>query len=338
LSPAACVGADYGFWRETRRRATLPDCAPAKIIFSAGMRPETRLPQAGRPWVRRSWLQYGVVGLLFVAVFVTMLRGWNELSGYQLLALGLWMLATLGGGLCWLMITRAFGLRLPPGPALRVYCTSNLGKYLPGKVLHVFARVYLVQQHGVSLAVGTTSTMLDALLYIAAGLVLSIFALPTVLGGSQPGMVAGAALAVPFGLVLLHPRVLNAVVAAAGRFIPRLRHVRVDLAYGTILGAFVLYLMLWLVVTATVYTGVRAVAVVSLDKAPILGAIFAFSYVTGLVTPMPAGVGGREAAMAWLFSSFMPFPAAVVATILNRLLQVGAEAVCAGFLSLVARR
>jgi uncharacterized membrane protein YbhN (UPF0104 family) len=302
--------------------------------------------EAGRTAARRSWLSYAVIALLFTVVTITLLRGWNELSGYQwqidrtsvLVALGLWVVTTLGGGVCWLMVTRAFGLRLPPGPALRVYCTSNLGKYLPGKVLHVFARVYLVQQQGASLAIGTTSTMLDALLYIAAGLLLSVFALPTALGGYQPGMLAAAGLAVPLGFVLLHPRVLNAFLVAAGRFIPRLRNIRINLGYGTILGAFLLYLMLWLVVTATVYAGVRSVALVTPDKAPLLGAIFAFSYVTGLVTPMPAGVGGREAAMAWLFSSFMPLPAAVVATVLNRVLQIGAEAICAGLLSVFVRR
>jgi hypothetical protein len=42
--------------------------------------------------------------------------------------------------------------------------------------------------------------------------------------------------------------------------------------------------------------------------------------------------------MAWLFSSIMPFPAAVVATILNRLLQVGAEALCASVLSVTTGR
>ena len=287
-----------------------------------------------------------MLGLLVAAVALTLVRGWNELEGYHwrieyravLAAFGLWILTTLGAAACWLVVTRAFGVRLPVRPALRVFCTSNLGKYLPGKVLHVFARVYLVQQQGVSVAVGTTSAMLDVLLYIAAGLVLSVFALPTALGGYQPSVMVAAALAMLIGFALLHPRALNAVLAFGGRFVPRLRGLRFDLEYHTILGAFLLYLVVWLVVTAAVYTGVRAVAPVSLDKAPIVGAIFAFAYVTGLVTPTPAGVGGREAAMAWLFSSVMPFPAAVVATILNRLLQVGAEALCAAVLSLLARR
>jgi uncharacterized membrane protein YbhN (UPF0104 family) len=295
---------------------------------------------------RRSWLQYAFIGLLFAAVLLALWRGWSQLDdfhwqlnqGAALLALGLWVVATLGAGGCWLVVTRIFGAHLPTGLALRVFCTSNLGKYLPGKVLHVFARVYLLQQQGVPLAVGTTSTVLDVLLYIAAGLVLSVFALPIALGGDDPPVMAIAAVATMLGVALLHPRALNRVLAFAGRFVPRLRGLRIELSYVAILGAFVLYLLLWLVVTAAVYAGVRAVAYVPPASAPLLGAVFAFSYITGLITPTPAGVGGREAAMAWLFTAFMPFPAALVATVLNRLLQVSAEAVCAGLLGLLVRK
>jgi uncharacterized membrane protein YbhN (UPF0104 family) len=317
-------------------------------------RGETTIPVIESPDARplerrRAGLQYALVGLLFCAVAITLVRGWNELSGYEwridqravVVALGLWVLSTLGAAACWLVVTRAFGLRLPIGPALRVYATSNLGKYLPGKVFHVFARVYLVQQQGVPVGVGTTSTVLDVLLYIAAGLVLSVFALPIALislGGYQPGLMAGAGVAVLVGFVLLHPRVLNAVVSWIARFVPRLRGLRFELRYSTILLAFLLYMVQWLLVTAAVYASVRSVSLLSADKAPILGAIFALAYIAGLITPTPAGVGAREAVMIPLFSSFMPLPAAVVAAILNRLLQVLAETFSAGLLSLVVRR
>jgi uncharacterized membrane protein YbhN (UPF0104 family) len=297
---------------------------------------------------RRSWLQLVILGLLFVAVTSALVRGWSELASYQwevnyaaaLLALGLWVVTTLGAGCCWIVVTRAFGVRLPIARALRVFCTSNLGKYLPGKVLHVFARVYLVQQQGVALAVGTTSAMLDVLLYIAAGLVMGIFALPMavgVMGGSQSGVLALSLAAVPIGLLLLHPRSLNTLLTLAARFVPRLRGLHFELRYRAILGAFALYLVQWLLVIAAVYAGVRSVEEVPLHQAPILGAVFALAYVVGLITPTPAGAGGREAVMLTLFQFFMPAPAAVVATLLNRLLQVIAEAICAGLLSALVR-
>lgn len=324
---------------------------PAMDVAPPTATPPTAEPAPAPPrGGRRAWLQYAVIAVLFAAVALTLQRGWSELESYHwsidrravAFALGVWMLTNLGSAVCWLLVTRAFGVRLPIGPALRVFCTSNLGKYLPGKVVHVLARVYLVQQQGVPVAVGTTSAMLDVLLYIGAGVVLSVFALPTAVaaeGGSQTLSLAGSVLAVAAGVLLLHPRALNFALGLGGRFIPRLRGLRFELRYRTILAAFALYLVLWLLVVAAVYAGVRSVfPQIQPTSAPMLGAIFALSYVTGLITPTPAGVGGREAVMIALFPFFMPAPAAVVATILNRLLQVVAEALSAGLLSLTVRR
>jgi uncharacterized membrane protein YbhN (UPF0104 family) len=289
------------------------------------------------------------MAVLFAAVGIALVRGWGELAAQSwqmdqravLGALGLWTLSTVGAAGCWIMVTRAFGLRLPVLRALRVFCTSNLGKYLPGKVLHVFARVYLVQQQGVSVTLGTTSAIMDVLLYIAAGMLVALFALPLAAGATgeaaSPPLLLGALLAVLVGFALLHPRPLNALLSLGGRFSSRLRGLRIELSYPTILSAFLVYVVLWLLVTAAVYASVRAVVDVSPDRAPILGAIFALSYVVGLFTPSPGGLGGREAVMIVLFGFFMPHPAAVVASILNRILQVASEAICAGLLSFAVR-
>ncbi len=298
---------------------------------------------------RRIWLTYACLTFLLVALAVALLRGWRELTDHPweidrlaaIQALGLWSLTNLAAALCWITVTRAFGVRLPIALALRVFSTSNLGKYLPGKVLHVVARVYLVQQQGVSVGVGTTSAMLDVLLYIAAGMVLGLFALPGALPPElrdyQEAVMAGLLVAVLIGFALLHPRSLNAIIRTVGRFVPRLRGLRFELSYGTILAAFVMYILLWLVVTAAVWATVRSITPIAVDRAPILGAIFALSYVAGLFIPTPAGVG-REAVVAWLFSTLMPTPAAVVAAILMRLLQLVSEAIIAGLLSLLVRR
>ena len=69
---------------------------------------------------------------------------------------------------------------------------------------------------------------------------------------------------------------------------------------------------------------------------PTLGAIYALSYLSGLVMPLaPAGLGVREGLMALLLSQLMPVPAAAAASVLVRVLQVAAEGLCAAVFSRV---
>src|SRR5438105_1462444 len=117
-------------------------------------------------------------------------------------------------------MARLFGAPLDWRSGVKVYATSKLGKYLPGKVGHVVARIYLAQERGVPLVVGTTAAVVDIVLYIAAALSCGILALP--LFFPQHGALAavGGGACVLVGLALLHPRVLNKILGTLARRLP----------------------------------------------------------------------------------------------------------------------
>ncbi|MCC7105183.1 MAG: flippase-like domain-containing protein [Chloroflexi bacterium] len=337
--------------------ATLQDIDMDHSPPSAGTT-TIRTGSDGKPRWRRL-AHWAVYLILAVAAVWVLQSGIREIQTYEwqhdlpalALAFGFWMLTTIGAACCWLVVMRTFGIRLPVGHTLKVFCTSNLGKYLPGKVLHVAARLYLVQEAGVAIRTGTSSILLDVLLYIGAGMtfaalalpaalptLISRFGLPVQLGAYWPVVMSIAAIAFLAGLVVLHPRVLNGMLRVVGRKVSRFRGVRMDLAYGTVLRIFSLYLLLWVAMAAAVYTTVRVVYPVEITAAPLLGAVFALAYIVGLVLPTPAGVGPREGIFIALLGAVgVDFAPALVASILARLLQVGAEATCAGALSLLFR-
>lgn len=279
--------------------------------------------------------------LLFVAGAALSLQGgWHQIAEYSwqldgrliALALCLYIVSTLLGNLVWVLLMRSFGAPIEARPALRVYCTSNLGKYLPGKVWHVFARIYLAQQYGAPLARATSGSVTDVLIFVAAGGVISVLAVPSIVGWTvEPALLAllvGAAAAAV--LVVLHPTVLKSVLAVAGRFIPRLRDLHLEIEFGAVLRILALDLVLWGVICAGVYATVHAVFPLSITQAPTLAAIYAVSYTSGLIMPLaPAGLGVREGAFALLLAPIVGVPAAAVSTALIRVLQVAAEAVCA---------
>ena len=290
-----------------------------------------------------------VVLLLFGGLAVALEGGWERLREYEwqfepwavAVSFVVMSLASVWAGFAWWAVARAFGAPIAARPALRIYSTSNLGKYLPGKVWHAFARVYLAQQEGVPLALATTAVVTDIVLYIAAGLLVMVLALPLIASSFavvDGRLVVGVALVgLVVGLALLHPAILNWSFRLAARLMPRRSFPPIEASYATILKIFVLYVILWVLYTTALFVGIRAVYDgVSTAALPTLGAIYALSYLSGLIMPLaPAGLGVREGLMALLLSQLMPVPAAAAASVLVRVLQVAAEGLCAALFSRV---
>lgn len=324
-----------------------PDSRPvSEPAADAPSDPPPRGAGRGRPaGLVSSAVKALVVLLLFGGLAVALEGGWERLGEYQWqfepwavgMALAVMIGANVWAALSWLLLARAFGASLAARPALRIYSTSNLGKYLPGKVWHAFARVYLLQQHGAPLALATTIVVTDIVMYIAAGLLVMLLAFPTIVGSAvdvNGSFLVGVALVgVVVGLALLHPAALNWGFRIAQRLMKR-PFPPIEVSYATILKIFVSYVVLWVLNTVGFWAAIQAVHPISATALPTLGAIYATSYLSGLIVPLaPAGLGVREGLAALLLSQLIPVPAAAVASVLVRVLQVVSEGVCAAAFS-----
>lgn len=306
---------------------------------------DTPPPGHGRG-IGRSILRALVVVLLFGGLVLALRGSWEQLRDWEwqldpwaIGAAFLMMIATsVWAAISWLLVARAFGARLAVWPALRIYSTSNLGKYLPGKVLHAFARVYLTQQEGVPLSLATTAVVTDVVLYIASAALFMVLALPTLVDAvadvNGPLVIGVALVGVVIGLALLHPAALNAGFRVAQRLMPRRSFPPIEVSYWTILRIFPLYVIIWALNTGGLFFAVQAVSEISIAALPTLGAVYALSYLAGLFMPLaPGGLGVREGLMALLLAQLMPVPAAAAASVLVRVVQVAAEGLCAAVFS-----
>jgi uncharacterized membrane protein YbhN (UPF0104 family) len=178
--------------------------------------------------------------------------------------------------------------------------------------------------------------VIDVLIFVAAGCVVSVLALPTLLGWSieLPLLVGLMIVAAAIIGALLHPSILNTMFSLGGRSVSKLRDVRLEVGFSSILQIFALDLLLWGVICSGVYAAVHSVAPVPIGHAPTLAAIYAVSYTSGLLMPLaPAGLGVREGATIFFLAPLVGAPAAVVSTALIRVLQVLAESLCAAAFS-----
>lgn len=162
------------------------------------------------------WVIFGGA-LFFLAQAVR--RHWAEVAqiriaaaGWGLLAIALLitLLAHIWTGWVWGWILGDLGQPVPPLWATRTYLKTNIAKYLPGNVWHLYGRVVASQERGIPFGAATLSVLLEPLLMAAAALMLGLVGIRQANWGLQ-------ALSLAIALAGVHPRVLNPVLGVLRR-------------------------------------------------------------------------------------------------------------------------
>ncbi|MEE6305795.1 lysylphosphatidylglycerol synthase domain-containing protein [Plantactinospora veratri] len=282
----------------------------------------------GRWRLARGAAQVTVTGAFLGLVGWSVARRWpevpavlGELSPPGLLLAGLAAaVAGLCGCLAWRAILTDFGVDLPLRGAARIFFVGQLAKYLPGKVWPILVQARLGRAYGVPGRASAVAALLAMLVTLGTGLLLAAAALP-LLGDRAVADYWWVLLAVPPALLVLWPPLVNRILAALLRLARREPMPRPLSARG-IGGAVGWSLATWLGYGAHLWL---LLADIGAGGGPdlLLRSIGAFagSWSVGfLLAVAPAGVGPREVALPLLLGPTVAGPAALVATVLSRLL------------------
>jgi uncharacterized membrane protein YbhN (UPF0104 family) len=294
--------------------------------------------------LRRSrWV--GPVALLLVAGFWALFLGrqlralaqyaWRFDPASLAIALGFAALYHLTLAFCWSWLLRRMGGGLPYRQALRVWQSSMLARYVPGNVWHILSRMALAERLGTPPArVLASSTLEQALNVIGAlalaGLTFPFWGLPAT---DQFWLLA----LVPLGLLALHPRLAGGALAWAAR-----RFNRPQLAwryrYREILLATAGYMLAMAWVGLALYATLSGLAHVTPAQLPLYIGTGALAWAVGYLSFLtPSGLGVREGMLVLILSQVMPVPAAVVGSLLYRLVVTLAELAMAGVTAVAGR-
>lgn len=287
---------------------------------------------------RRLWLAAQVVIALVIVLFLYRYgaRNWTEIRhagaaldihpGPLATAAGIILLtyAMLIGA--WDAVLRGWGERLPYRDAARIWCLSNLARYLPGRVWQIAGMAAMSQQAGISPWAAAGSAIVVQFLAIATGALVTVsfaprFGHPLLIVGAGLMTAAGAAaLAWPAGASALS-RLLRRVT---GRTV-ELRAVRP----GPLLLSALITAVAWVLYGLALALCVRGLTGRDIDLGGAIG-VFTGSYVAGLVNVFTfAGLGTRELILVnWLTGPIGP-AAAIVVTAGSRLLMTATEILAA---------
>lgn len=222
----------------------------------------------------------------------------------------------------WRLLVRSMGSRLSISAAAKIILIGNLGKYVPGVVSSVVAPMELARTYRVPRARSASSLALNLLMTLVTGLLAAIVTLPFV-AGSLPYW--WALLVVPVLLVLLHPRVLNAIIGLVLR-IARQPALEQPLTVSALVRP-----MAWSV-ASWVFNGLQIwILAVRLGAPPgrtallAIGA-YAFAWSVGfLIVFAPAGAGVRDVLLFALLRPVLGSADATAVVVASRLITILAD-------------
>lgn len=276
---------------------------------------------------------------LLVVFFVRYLRGtdWSqlarlELSPWYLLAAVPFSLGSrLLQPVAWSVLIRGYGDQPPTYPQItRVYATSWLGRYIPGKLAWIGAKIFFGREYGVRASTLAATSIAEAVLHLTTALALA-FLLIGLWGDTLVladdlwvlAMVAMAGMA-----ILLAPPVFNRITSWAGSLVKQAAMASVGrVSVTTLLVSGALYMLIHAMSGPSIYFALKAIyPSVAATLIPELTAAVLIAGTLGtLALIAPAGLGVREGILIVLFSLLMPRSVAVAAALVLRLWSIAMD-------------
>jgi len=246
---------------------------------------------------------------------------------YIALSFAAFLLMTLFWGVMWHVATLVVGVGLPVKRALAAYFTSQLGKFLPGKVWMMAARFAIYHSELSDAPRVSVVVLLEAALHLGGQLLLLVALAMFYRQGEYGTLRIVATLILIMLIAASHPKILQFALNTVMRILKR-PSVELQLRYSQILLLYVGY--------AIDYSfGVLGLFLLYKAFAPLQSSLLlplAFSCIISgvggmLVIFVPAGLGVREGLMYGILVQFIPQHMAALMPIASRFLTGLAQAV-----------
>lgn len=239
------------------------------------------------------------------------------------------------GTASWQTLLADLGPGVGRATGARIYFTSFLSKFVPGRVWGLMTHIQMGRAAGVAGPVMVTVFLLNLVVSVLTGLALGMIAAPAVLGGRAWWLIAPALV---LGGWVARPGMLGRLAVTAARLTRR----KPPAAFATDRGmrrAIGLAAASWLV--SGLHLWAIAVLLGADPWAALLLCVGGFALATSvssLALFLPDGWGAREALLTAGLSTVLPWQAAAAAAIASRLVCTVSEVLVAGTVLLHTRR
>ncbi len=237
----------------------------------------------------------------------------------------------------WHYITWLYNSAIDYPQAVTSYLYSILGKYIPGKVFMLAARIPGYERKGVPMRKVTVCFFIEnmcTLLGAAFLFLISLFFFPNDLLSDYMWLTIG--LVILF-FICIHPKILNFFLRIVGKLMKK-DDLEIPFSYGKMIGLVLLFIINWLVVGTGVYVLVYSIYPVPASEMLYVAGVYGLSAIIGILSIFaPSGIGVREAIMVAGLLFVMPEEYAVIISIITRLWQSVAELILIFFAYIIQK-
>ncbi len=219
--------------------------------------------------------------------------------------------------------------------AVSAYLYSILGKYIPGKVFMLLARVPAYKEANVQLRRVTVCFFLEnmcTLLGAAFLFLISLFFFPNELLNDYKWITVG--LIVLF-FICINPRIVNFFLKYVEK-LTKMQDIQLSISYGQMLKIVLLFILNWLVAGVGFYMLTCSIYPLPPSQLLYAAGVFGLSCIIGILAVFaPSGIGVREGIMLVGLGLVMPEEYAMIVSILSRLWMTVAELLLIGIVLVI---
>lgn len=237
----------------------------------------------------------------------------------------------------WHYITILNDTNISYSKAITAYLYSILGKYIPGKVFMLAARLAYYDNEGAKKRKVTICFFIENILTLLGAALLfliSLFFFPNDLLSKYKYVTI--VLIVLF-FIIINPRILNIFLNALEKIMKK-SDLKLNFNYFEMLKLVLLFVINWITVGIGFYTLVCSIYNVPLIQALYTAGVFALAAIIGILSVFaPSGIGVREGIIVLGLSIIMPTEYAVILSIISRLWSTIPELTLAGVAFIITK-
>lgn len=202
--------------------------------------------------------------------------------------------------------------------AIIAYFCSILGKYIPGKVFMLAARVSVYEKRDIPVSKVAISFLLENICTLFGAAFLFIISLFFFSNSLLINYRWSAGLLIILFLIVINPGIMNCFLGIIGKLLKKRYHVFIS--YQQMLKVVLLFILNWIILGIGFYMLICSIYPIEVSLFLYTSGVFGLSIIIGILAIFaPSGMGIREGILIVGLSVIMPQEYAVIISVVSRL-------------------